>query len=153
MWPGGVMNGMVYPEQRYINALPVKPPFPPAGSQCRGYELCSVLYWDGPMQGRRFQGLYAEIRDVAGTVAELAVWQPGTSLVPGMNPIGLFWAELDTVAHPIEPGFTQIGIGPTDPKSGALFVDVAARKVIPFDPPKNPRPLGGASVPRRRVVR
>jgi hypothetical protein len=37
------------------------------------------------------------------------------------------------------------------PKQGALFLDIAARTIVPFDTPKNPRPMGGIVPGGRRV--
>lgn len=153
MWPGGTMNGTCWLESTFWANLAKsgnQPPRLAPDAQCYDYELCNVLYWDGPLAHRRFQGLYATIQSVQGTNALCTVWQPGTSLIPGQNPLGTWWIDLLTLAHPIEKGFTQIGVGPSDPKQGALFLDIAARSIVPFATPKNPRPMGGVVPGGRR---
>ena len=152
MWPGGTMSGAIYIEKTFYDAMPAPPPRLPPDAQCRDYELCSVLYYSGPLAKRRFHGLYAEILGSQGNLAHVKVWQPGSSMAH-VDPIGTYWVDLAQIAHPIEPGLTEVGIGATDAKQGALFVDASAKKVIPFDPPKTPHWLGGASERRRRVVR
>jgi hypothetical protein len=154
MWPGGTMNGTCWLESMFWENLAKtgnQPPRLPADAQCHDYELCNVLYWDGPLAQRRFQGLYATIQAEKGSLALCTVWQPGTSQIPGQNPLGTWWLDLDKLAHPIEKGFTEIGVGAGVPKQGALFLDIAARTIVPFDTPKNPRPMGGIVPGGRRV--
>ncbi len=50
------------------------PPLTPPPTDCRPYELTHVLYWDGPLANLRFQGVYAEITAVQGTVALCTIW-------------------------------------------------------------------------------
>jgi hypothetical protein len=148
MFPGGTMNGTCWLETGFYNGLPNKPPRLPAGAQCHDYELCNLLDWKGTTTIARYQGCYAEILAVAGGLAQTSVWLPGTSRIPGQPPIGTYWLDLGHGFDPIG-AYTKIGIGPNDPKSGALFV--AYGGVIPLSPPKHPVTLGGA-VPRRHHV-
>jgi hypothetical protein len=156
MWPGGVMSGILWVESNYwarLGPKGIQPPRLLPHMQCHDYEMCTVLYWEGPLAHRRFQGLHAEIHSVQGTNALTTIWQAGTSKIPGHNPLGTYWLDLAQVAHPIEHGFTTIGVGPNEPKSGALFLDLAQRRIIPFSCPKVPKWLGGVVPTRKYVVR
>lgn len=150
MFPGGTMNAMCWLESTYWASLAAKgnqPPRLPPNAQFKAYEMCSVLYWDGALANRRFQGLHAQIQAEQGTRALVTIWQPGTSQIPGQNPLGTWWLDLAQLAHPVEPGFTEIAVGPGAAKVGALFLDAAAKgTVVPYDTPKNPHPLGGIVV-------
>ena len=161
MWPGGTMNGAVWVESNHWDKLGGKghqPPRVPSGHTIQQYELTSVLYWDGDLKGRRFQGVHAEIHSVQGPLALTSIWNPGTSHKG--PPIGTYWLDLSTVAHPVEQGFTEISTDAKSPKLGALFLDTAlkdpkntAGPVIVFDGPKVPRWLGGVTPRRHHVVR
>jgi hypothetical protein len=153
MWPGGTMNGMCWLESSYwagLAATGYQPPRLPANPQFKAYEFCNVLYWDGQLANRRFQGLHGAIQSEKGSLALVTLWQPGTSQIPGQNPLGTWWLDLDKHGHPIEQDFTEIGVGKAA-KTGALFLDVAARGIVPYDTPKNPRPAGGVVPGGRRV--
>ncbi len=150
MWPGGRMNGAVWLESNYWNTLGTRQPSRiPPGAYARPYEFCSVLYWDGPLAGRRFNGVYGEIRQQQGPRAAVALWERGASLVPGRPPFGTFWLDFQNDVLPPEPGFTEVGPA-NAPSSGALFVDsrVLGAAAVPLT--KTPRAQGGATVPRKR---
>ncbi len=142
-FPGGATIGGCWLESNFYTALPstIKPGRIPRGMQCMDYELCSVLYWDGPMVGRRFYGFYAHIQSENGPSALLSVWAAGTSQVPGQNPQGTWWLNLATVAHPIEAGFTAIGTG-IHPKTGAIFLDGPTVTSLSLFSPKLPPSQG-----------
>src|ERR1700733_166461 len=122
MFPGGVMTGACWVESTYWASLAAKGMQPAFGdAQCRPYELTSVLYWQGALAGRRFNGVHAVIHSVQGALANVSIWQPGSSLIPGQPPLSTSWLDLAAVAHPIEKGFTEIGVATGNPTSGALF--------------------------------
>jgi hypothetical protein len=146
MWPGGTMTGACYLESDYWSTLPktIQPTRIPHGFQGHAYELTTVLYWDGPLKGRRFHGFHVEIKSVQGASALVALWNQGTSRIAGQPPHGSFWIDLAAHAHPIEKDFTEVGVGAGDPKTGALFLDANVSGAIrPFGP-KVPPFLGHA---------
>jgi hypothetical protein len=140
-FPIGAANGACYLEESYWKGLPagIRPTLKAGGMQCRDYELCSVLYWDGPLAGRRFHGFYVEISKPSGTRALVALWNQGTSAVPGQQPHGTYWIDLASQAMAIEPGFTEVGVAAGVPQKGALFVDATVAHAI--------RPYGGKFPP------
>lgn len=151
MWPGGRMTGACYLESTYWNGLGAgKPDRIARGLQARAYELTTVLYWDGPLAGRRFVGFYAEIQQVQGPRALAAIWAPGTSLVPGKAPHGVFWIDFPANVHAIEPDFTEIGVGPADPRAGALFLDASVASALAAPRSKSPIWYGGGGRVRAR---
>lgn len=152
MWPGGRMNGAVWLESHYWQSLgAARPPRANPGLQHRPYELASVLYWDGPLAGRRFSGVYGEIRpgQTSGTRNLVALWERGSSQVPGKQPFGTFWLDFTRDVHPIETDFTEVGTG-NAPQSGALFVDSKVLAAMAAPITKTPKANGGAIPPRRR---
>ena len=120
-------------------------PFATPPTDCRAYELTHVLYWDGPLAGCRFQGTYAEIQNLQGTVALCTIWHPGTSLQPNASPAGTWWIDL-AHAHPVEAGFTEIGPAPL-PQKGALFLDLRIAGSIGLLGPKLPPSSGDDTFP------
>jgi hypothetical protein len=149
-FPTGSMINSLWIESSRYSALADKPARPPSYMQCRDYELTSVLYWTDAMKGRRFYGFYAEITSEQSQNALCSIWPAGKSLAPGQPPAGSWWINLQTSAHPIEPGFTEIGIGPNDKKKGALFLDVPTIGNLQLTPPKQPPSQGTGSYPRMR---
>lgn len=145
-WPTGSTINSIYLEANRWAALPapVRPSRTPPGKECHDYELTTVVYWRGRLAPRRFWGVHAEILQVKGTVALTTVWTPGQSLVSSRRPDGTYWLDLST-AHPIEPGFTEIGAAPGDPKTGALFLDEQTMGNQKLDIGKTPWWLGSYS--------
>ncbi len=143
-FPTGSMINGCWLEKGDYDALPAakKPPRVPADMKCRDYELTSVWYWNGTMANRRFWGFYAEIVQEQGQSALVSIWPAGTSLEPGQQPAGSWWCNLSTQCHPIETGFTQIGVGLTAPKQGALFLDAPTRLSYGLAGPKLPKSAG-----------
>jgi hypothetical protein len=143
-WPTGSTINAVWMESNKWAALaaPVKPPRIPTGYQCRDYELTTVVYWTGPLANRRFWGYYAEITSEQGANALCSIWPAARSLEPRVAPAGSWWLNLSQVAHPIEPGFTAIGVGVTHIKQGALFLDSATTANLGLSEPKLPRGQG-----------
>lgn len=148
---GSLINGC-WLEKGDYDALPAakKPPRVPADMHCRDYELTTVWYWSGAMANRRFWGFYAEITQEQGQSALVSIWPAGKSLEPGQQPAGSWWCNLSTQAHPIEAGFTQIGVGLANPKQGALFIDAPTRQAFGISGPKIPKYLGANVLPRVR---
>jgi hypothetical protein len=139
-WPTGSMwNALWLESGKYAN-LPVgtRPNRLNYGMQCREYELTTVLYWDGPLKGRRFWGYHAEITSEQGTQALVSIWPAGRSRIPGQLPIGTWWLDLSNVGHPIEPDFTQIGVGLGVAKQGALFLESQSITSLSISDPKLP---------------
>ena len=149
-FPTGSMINSVWIESNHYNALKDKPARPPSYMQCRDYELTSVLYWTDAMKGRRFYGFYAEITSEQSQNALCSLWPAGKSLIPGQAPAGSWWINLQTSAHPIEPGFTEVGLGPNATKKGALFLDAPSIGNLQMGPPKQPPAQGTGFYPRMR---
>jgi hypothetical protein len=151
MWPTGRINGAIWLEEVYYRSLGiVQPPWPVPGSQGRPYELQSVLYWDGPYAGRRFNGIYGELLpQQQGTRTLVALWERGGSLVPGKQRFGTFWLDLAQDVLPISSTLTEVGLGAGEPKAGALFIDSKVMGAMAVPMTKSPRWLGGAIAPRR----
>ena len=151
-FPIGKMISSCWLSQEFYDKLPAvkKPARIPPGMNCREYELTSVFYWDGDLANRRFWGFYAEITAKNGPLAMCSIWAPGQSLDPGQLPLGAWWIDLSTQAHPIAPGFTEIGVNPGDPQKGALFLDAPTRNTISPYSLKLPKSAGASSLPRTR---
>jgi hypothetical protein len=152
-WPLGTTTGACWLEEAYWKALApaIQPARIPNGVQCRPYELCSVLYWDGPLAGRRFIGFYGEIKSTSAANAMVELWNPATSLVPGQPSHGTFWLNLSTQAMAIEPGFTEIGTASAAPQKGAVFVEATVANAIRPMGPKWPIWLGEDLLPSVEV--
>ena len=142
MWPGGRMTGACYLESAYYNGLANKPNRIPPGFQGRAYELTTVLYWAGGLAGRRFIGVHAAIKNKQGARALVDIWEPGTSQIANKPAFGTYWIDFGAHVHPIEPDFTEIGVGPTDPQIGAAFVDATVLRAVSLRVPKVPPYLG-----------
>ena len=145
-FPRGATIGACWATEAVIRRETGGPPLTPPPTDCRPYELKHVLYWDGPLATNRFQGTYAEIQAVQGTAALCTIWNPGTSLQPNAAPAGTWWIDL-AYQHPIEAGFTEIGVGAADKKAGALFLDMHVVRTLPLDEPKKPPILGADEFP------
>lgn len=161
MYPGGVMTGMCWLSSQQWAVLAGKGlPLSriPAGAPCRDYEMTSVLYWNGTTPDRRYYGMYAAIvpgtADLKNHTAMVTIWQPGTSQIAGQLPLGTYLLDFTPGqwVHPVEKGLTEIGIEPGQPQTGGLFLDWSARKVVPYDPPKNPT-FSGAGTKEHRSDR
>jgi hypothetical protein len=142
-WPTGSMINSIWLESRFWDQLPQhnKPSRVPRGFDGHDYELTSVLYWSGNVPGRRYYGFHAEITaPVRGTMALCTVYQAGQSRQRRAE--GTWWLDLAQVAHPIAAGFTGIGIGPNEPKQGALFLDAITVTNLRLAQPKIPPFLG-----------
>ena len=139
-------------ESNKYNALPagVKPPRVGYGMQCRDYELTTAVYWSGPLANRRFWGFHAQITSEQGHKAMCTIWKAGYSLDPNQKPAGSWWIQLDHDAHPIEPGFTEIGVGAGVAKEGALFLDAQTAGNLQLSGPKLPPALGSDFYPAMR---
>ena len=151
-WPtGSTINGC-WLESTFYNALPqgVKPVRIQTGIQCRDYELTTVRYWSGALTNRRFWGFHVEINSEQAPSALVSIWPAGKSLVPGQLPAMSVWLNLTTQAHPIETGFTQVGVGLQNPKQGALFLDAPTVGSLTLSGPKLPATSGADFFPRMR---
>jgi len=149
-FPGGTMTAAAYLEMGFYGALAasVKPARIPPGVQCRDYELCTVQYYGGVLSNRRFFGFYVEIQSVSGATALCKTWNAGTSLVPGQPAAGTWWFNLSTQAMAIEKGYTAVGVGASDPRNGALFLDAATVAGASLTAAKLPHSLGADLYPR-----
>lgn len=154
MFPGGRMNGQIWLESTYWGTLGTRQPSRQIpGLQGYPYELTSVLYWDGPYAGRRFNGIYGRVvqpPQANTTRALVALFERGSSQFPGKQPYGTFWIDFARDVLPIEPEYTQVGLASTDPKSGALFIDATVLNATQAPMTKTPKWLGGAAAPRKR---
>ncbi len=140
IFPGGTMIGTCWLLSTFYNGLRTKPARLPDGAQCYSYEFENLLDWCGTTSTARYQGTYASIIAQNGNLGQCQVWQPGTSLIPGQGPMGTYWLDFTNDIDPFGGGYTMIGLGPSDPKSGALFIKFGG--TVNF-PPKNPTFLGG----------
>jgi hypothetical protein len=155
MWPGGRMNGQVWLEENYWKSLAIQQRQPPRnlpGMQGFPQEMTSVLYWDGVYAGRRFNGIYGRILQKQMNRGLVALFERGSSQFPGKQPYGTFWLDFSKDVLPIEPGFTEVGLGSTDPQSGILFVDATVLAVTQPPMTKTPKYLGGVATPRKRCA-
>jgi len=158
MFPGGATVGLCYVEESRCAGLGQYDPTKAHPGSGQPYEWCTVVYYDDvgtstTLAGRRFYGFHAEIRKSWGSVAQVSVWARGTS-ASGKGPMGTWALDLANDAHPIDTGFTQIGVAAGVPKAGALFLEWrAGGGVIPMDAPKTPKSVGGALVRGGRHVR
>jgi hypothetical protein len=126
-WPELHLAGAVYLEQRFVRSLPaaLRPACPPAGVGGQPYECMTTVYWphlDDPRAGKRYAGHCAEIRQEQGTLARVAVYPPGRSEQPYVQPV-MMWIDLVS-AEQCDAGpdsLTTIGVGDA-PKRGALFL-------------------------------
>lgn len=152
MYPSGKMVGLVGLEEDYWNKLGASKPPIPTGTGFE-YEYKAVVYWDGPLAGRRFVGLHAEVVSIAkGTdTAAVAIWTPGTGQTKS-KPFGTFWIDFGKDVHPVEPGFTTIELSRGTGQLGALFVDSIWHRAALLPPPKAPHAAGGVADPRRRRI-
>lgn len=148
-WPGGTNTAAIGLEMGVYNALSasIKPPRVPAGGSGHDYEYTTVQYVGGTLSNRRFLGFYVEIISVSHNNARCKVWAAGTGNGGG-SPAGTWWFDLSTQAMPIEPGYTVVGVGTGDPRTGALFLDSAAYGGVGLGFAKNPPSLGGSFEPR-----
>lgn len=151
-FPTGSMINGCWLESGFYDALAagVKPPRVPHGMACRDYELATVLYWSGPLANRRFWGFYVEINSEQGQSALVSIWPAGKSLVAGQLPATSVWLTLSTCSHPIETGFTQVGVGLQNPKQGALFLDAPTVLALGLGGPKLPPSTGNELYPPMR---
>jgi hypothetical protein len=144
-FPFGKTVGCCALEANYYDSLPasIKPGRIPPGFQCREYEMTSYYYWDGPLAHRRYYGFHAEIKGITKTHALVSIFAPGRSLVPNEPPRGTFWLDLNRSAHPIDKDCTEIGIGASEPRIGALFLEMNTVRVLTMDPSvKHPSVFG-----------
>jgi len=126
-WPELQLAGAVYLEAGFVAALPaaLRPACPPEGMSGHAYECATAVYWpdiEDPRAGNRYAGHHAEIRQEQGTLARVAVWPPGRSLEPGVEPVTM-WIDLAS-GEQCDAGpdaLTTIGVG-DGPKAGALFL-------------------------------
>ncbi len=151
-FPTGSTCNACWLESNFYTALPgnQKPARIPGGVSCRDYELTTVLYWDGAMANRRFWGFYVEINSENAPSALVSIWPAGKSLVVGQLPAMSVWLNLNTQGHPIEAGFTQVGVGLAHPKQGALFIDAPTVNSLGLSGPKLPPAAGSELFPRMR---
>ena len=143
-FPQGKMVGALWLAETYWNSLPNKPARP-TSTDGHDYEHTSILYLDGPMAGRRFYGLHAKVVGTQGPLSRVLVWHGGRSKID--QPIGPFWLDLAQVAHPVEPGATQVGV--SGPQEGALFLDDATARQLTIMAPKIPKSEGFDLFPER----
>jgi hypothetical protein len=139
-WPTGSTWNACWLEASIWKQLSAntRPPRVGYGMQCFDYELSTVLYWAGPLVGRRFWGFHAEITSEQGANALCSIWPAGKSRIPGQLPMGSWWLNLSQVAHPVEPEFTQIAVGVGAPKRGALFLESGTASNLLIGDPKLP---------------
>ncbi len=148
---GSTLNGAWLEKSRYDALAPaVKPLRVNADMHCRDYELTTVWYWSGTMANRRFWGFYGEITAEQAGSALVSFWPAGKSQEAGQGAAGSWWINMATQAHPIEAGFTSIGVGLQNPKQGAIFIDAPTRTTLGLSGPKLPKYQGSNIMPRVR---
>jgi hypothetical protein len=131
MFPGGQMMGACWLSETFIAGLPGNKPGKPA--HAHDHELRAIVYLNDPqMKNRRFQGFHAKILGkAAGTGAQVLtrvqLWNAGTGKAGG-PPAGIWWLDLDAIAHPIAPDATQIGPN-TAQTDGALYLDTDQKQL------------------------
>ena len=126
-WPELRLTGGVCLERDFVAGLPEpsRPSCPPQGADGRDYEFVTEVFWPHVADSRaglRYAGHHAEIRDERGTLARVAVYPPGRSLDPIVDPV-VMWIDLAS-SEQCDAGpdsLTTIGTGDA-PKSGALFL-------------------------------
>lgn len=148
IFPAGATMGTLYLEESKCGAL--GPNDPTKGA--RPWEWATVVYYDGPMAGRRFHGFHGHVvkNDPTGTLALVSLWARGTSAVPGVTPMGTYWFDIATQLHPPDPTLPIVPVAAGN--AGGVFVD-SKSGVMPFDTPKSPRWAGGIRAPEGRRVR
>jgi len=145
-WPGGSPIGQVWLSDTYWNSLGNKPDRHPAsaGGDAYDYELTSILYWVGPLAGRRFYGFHAKIVNCNGPLAQVEIWSGGTAR--GKQPAaGTWWVDLASSAHAVDPIATQIAIG--GQQEGALFLDAPTARGLMVAYVKKPPGFGADFYP------
>lgn len=147
-WPAGSWINGCWLEKGYYDSLGkgIKPPRLHSTDECREYEMTTVLYWDGPLAGRRFWGHYVEIDSEKGTQALVSIFPPGRSLARNQKATRSIWMDLATQAMAIEAGFTEVGVG-NAPKKGALFIEAPTLSVLAMDIVKKPLGWGVDRIP------
>ncbi|MEO8698883.1 MAG: hypothetical protein ABI867_02535 [Kofleriaceae bacterium] len=146
-WPAGSWINSCWLESDYYSKLKNKPSRKHATDECYDYELTTVIYWDGPLKGRRFWGHHVEIQSESGTSALVSIYPAGRSQVRGQKPNRSIWMDLAAQAMPIEANFTQVGVGGAA-KTGALFIEQPTLHLIAADITKKPIVWGGSHFPR-----
>lgn len=146
-FPQGAMVGAVWLADTYYASLGATAPARLSSAEAaesRDYELTSLLYWSGPLAGRRFFGYHARVLTTNGTLAHVQIWTAGRSRIPNEPPAGTWWIDLATDAHPLDPSATQVNaMG----QEGALFLDAATAQSLQLFGPKLPRALGFDALP------
>lgn len=128
LFPGGHMIGACWLSETYLGKLAGKPPKP---GHAHDHELKTIVYANDPTFGdKRFQGFHARIRATqqlssGATLCQVELWNAGQGRHGA--PAGLWWLDLDTVAHPIAADATQVG--PKAAPEGALFLDTSLKNV------------------------
>lgn len=143
-FPQGSTVGAIWLSESYWSSLGAKQPPRAVTKDAHDYELTSILYLDGPMKGRRFYGVHAKVVGTQGPLTRVELWHAGRAKVPGERPAGAFWMDLAQVAHPIEPGATQIGAGQVE---GALFLEDTTSRQVTLMSPKLPPGSGSELFP------
>lgn len=115
-----------------------------APDEAHDYELTSLLYWDGPLKGRRFYGFHAKILGTSGPLSRVQIWNAGSSRVAGKPAAGVWWLDLAQSAHPPEPDATQISAAQPD---GAVFLDADTTRSLKLFKPKLPSGMGSELYP------
>ncbi len=135
-WPELQLVGAVNLEMNLWKRLPEerRPACPTPGAQGRDYEFMSVVYWpetDDPRAGMRYMGHHGEILEEQGTLARIAIYPPGASLCPSVQPMAM-WIDLASPEQcdAGEHSLTQIGVG-DGAKSGALFLFLGKLETSP----------------------
>jgi hypothetical protein len=144
-WPLGATVGGCWLESRTWELLPAsnKPGRIPPGFQCHDYELTSVLFWDGPLAHRRFQGFRGIIQSRTETHALISIFPGGRSLVPGIAPAGTFWIDHRNFA--IVDDCNELGLGAKDRHEGPVFIDVSTIGSTTTVVPMSKHPVGMGS--------
>ena len=137
-WPELHLNGALYLEQQFVQALParLRPACPPVGMDAHPHECMTCVYWpqaDDPRAGNRYTGHHAEILAEEGRLAWVAVWPPGRSASPTVPAVRM-WIDLSSPEQ-CDAGpesLTEIGTG-AGLKSGALFL-ISGRLSVGSEP-------------------
>lgn len=148
IFPSGSVLGTLYLEESKCAACgPNDPTTDP-----RKYEWATVVYYDGPLAGRRFYGFHGQVVNVNAGMALISLWARGTSTV-ATAPVRTFWLDMAKDLHPDDKSLPAVAVAKG--AQGGVFIDSKAGGggVTTFGGPKVPTWVGGVPAPEGRRVR
>jgi len=145
-WPQGATVGALFLAKPYYDGLAagIKPArIPPKGGG-HDYEYSSVVYYAGENGNRRFNGLYARVAAISGTLTQLQIWNPGTGNTAAPA-AGTWWIDLRASTDP-----ASSAINATSPvnTTGSIYIDTGTLATINIQQPKIPPYKGTFRFPK-----